>query len=118
MNDMWRCFYCDETFADREAAALHFGTGNGLTSMDTPGCQIDLAEYRRAEAENASYREEDAAIHRQMRRMESEHRLALRRAEEAGYAKGLADSRLAVPECTCPSHADSSVWPHCKAHTA
>jgi hypothetical protein len=104
-EEEWRCFYCDEVFSDREAAALHFGNGNGYTSEGKPGCQIDLAEYRRMEAKEARYAEEDADCHRAMRRQETEHKQALQRAEEAGYAKGLRDSGK-CPCATTPASAE------------
>ena len=81
----WRCLHCDESFDDADSAAAHFGT----REWHNPACKIDAAEYRRMEAREASYAEEDAEIHRMMRRMESLHQQSLRRAEEAGYAKGL-----------------------------
>jgi hypothetical protein len=83
----WRCFHCDETLTDREQAAEHFGTHE----HQSPACLIDAAEYRRMEALQARYADEDADVHRAMHRMEREHGEALRRAEEAGYAKGLRD---------------------------
>jgi hypothetical protein len=82
---VWRCFYCDEVFTDSEQAALHFGTQMNREAA----CKIDIAEYRRMEAKSELYRDEDAAIHREMRGMENEHQRALRPAEEDGYAKGL-----------------------------
>lgn len=92
----WRCFYCDETFTDREAAALHFGEG-AWPREDTPACQIDIAEYRRMEAVQRRYQDEDADHHRALHRQANEHHLALQRAEEAGYARGLKDSG----QCPC-----------------
>lgn len=91
----WLCFHCDESFTDREAAAIHFGTHE----HQRPACLIDAAEYRRMEAKEARYAEEDADCHRAMHRMAGEHQQALRRAEEAGYAKGLIDSG----KCPCAS---------------
>lgn len=88
MSEEWRCFHCDEVLTDRESAAIHFGTHE----CQRPACLIDAAEYRRMEAKEASYAAEDAAIHRQMWGMHNEHRAALRRAEEAGYAKGVRDA--------------------------
>lgn len=84
----WRCFHCDEVFTDRAQAAIHFGTHE----RHHPGCQIDVAEYRRMAQVCESYGEEDAEIHRLMRRQEFEHAAAVRRAEEAGYARGLHDA--------------------------
>lgn len=86
----WRCFHCDETFTDTESAALHFGTHE----RHSPACTIDVAEYRRMEAMGERYAEEDAEVHRSMYRMQNEHSVELRRAEEAGYARGLNDSAI------------------------
>jgi hypothetical protein len=84
----WRCFHCDERFTDKDAAALHFGTHE----YQEPACLIDIAKYREMEALQLRYADEDACVHRTMRRMETDHQQALRRAEEDGYAKGLADA--------------------------
>jgi hypothetical protein len=99
----WRCFHCDEVFTTVGSARDHFG----LNDRDLPGCVIDkvmvedggkpergrglLMALRKAEAELARYREEDTDLHREIHRLNSEHRLALRREEEKGYARGLAD---------------------------
>lgn len=82
----WTCFHCGEVCTDAEAARLHFGT----SEHQQPGCQIDLAEYRRMEEVNRRHCEEDTELHRELNRMEGRHQQALRRAEDAGYAKGLA----------------------------
>ncbi|WP_202844730.1 hypothetical protein [Luteimonas saliphila] len=92
-GEVWRCFHCDEAFTDQEAAAGHFGT----KLHHLPACQIDPAEYRRMEAKEADYAEEDAACHRAMRGMETQHRLALEREEIKGYERGLRDSG----KCPC-----------------
>jgi hypothetical protein len=60
----WRCFHCDETFTDREAASLHFGNdeirhsmGEHIEAAAAPACQIKardgglLAALRHAEGE-------------------------------------------------------------------
>lgn len=91
--DVWRCFYCDEVFTERAAAAIHFGTGGALR-QDQPACRIDIAEYREMEEIVRRYADEDSDLHRAMYRMQSEHAVALRRAEEAGYARGLRDAVL------------------------
>ena len=83
----WTCFHCGEVCADAEAARLHFGT----SERQQPGCQIDLAEYRRMEEVNRRHCEEDTELHRMLHRMECEHQQARRREEVAGYAKGLRD---------------------------
>jgi len=85
-SDVWRCFHCAELFVDESSAAEHFGT----SERQNPACQIDIAEYREMESRMVRYNEEDADIHREMRRMDGEHRQALRREEEIGYARGLA----------------------------
>ena len=85
----WRCFHCDEVFRGVIKASLHFGDYQNAT----PACQIDIVRVRETEALLARYREEDTDLHRRIARMETEHGIALRRAEEAGYAKGLQDGR-------------------------
>lgn len=85
---VWRCFHCGEEFTDRDAAALHFGKHE----TQEPACVIDIAKFREMEALQLRYLDEDADVHRAMRRMQTEHQFALRRAEENGYAKGLADA--------------------------
>jgi len=92
-GDEWRCFHCDEAFTDSDSAAVHFGTHE----HQRPACLVDAAEYRRMEAKEARYAEEDADCHRAMHRQQTEHNQALQRAEEAGYAKGLRDSG----KCPC-----------------
>lgn len=86
-NVAWRCFHCDGIFTDEAKAREHFGT----SQMHVPACTIDAAEYRAMEARMHAYNDEDAAIHRQMAKMQCEHSQALRREEEKGYARGVAD---------------------------
>lgn len=88
----WRCFHCDECFYTVEAAKEHFGS----TERQQPACTIDIAEYRRMEQRMLAYNEEDADIHREMHARLSDHQLALKREEERGYAKGIADTVGAV----------------------
>lgn len=95
----WRCFHCSEEFTDRDAAALHFGTHE----YQEPACLIDIVKFREMEALQRRYLDEDADVHRAMRRMETEHQQALRRAEEDGYAKGLADAVKYPDDCTAPA---------------
>jgi len=99
----WRCFHCSEAFTDAESAALHFGTHE----RQEPACIIDIAKYREMEALQLRYLDEDADVHRTMRRMETDHQQALRRAEESGYAKGLADA-VKYPKDASPSPAHSA----------
>lgn len=72
------------------AARLHFGA----TPDDQPKCQISAHRLRAMEAELRRYRDEDSDLHRQIRSMEADHQVALRRAEEQGYARGLRDAPL------------------------
>jgi hypothetical protein len=99
----WRCWHCDEVFADRESAALHFGTSAG----DQPGCVLQvnpeglglLRALREAALQLAKWRLEDTDLHRTINRLTAEHAVALRREEERGYARGLRDGReLAATE--------------------
>lgn len=84
----WRCFYCDEVFANERDASEHFGESRGSLA----GCQIKGHEHnllrivRDQEAELAEHRTENTEYIRAMESMRSEHDVALRRAEEAGYA--------------------------------
>lgn len=90
----WRCFHCDEVFTDYVAAKEHFGAirfSYGAVTYDTPACQIDPQEHRRLIAELAKYENEDSELQRAMAAMQTRHAEELRKAEEAGYAKGLRD---------------------------
>lgn len=94
----WRCFHCGEEFTleQRRWAAQHFGStpdASPACLMRLPG-EYHLLEYvRRAEQELAAYRAEDTDLHRAVHAMAAEHAVALRAAEEAGYARGLRDAR-------------------------
>jgi len=83
----WRCFHCNMEFVTTKAARLHFGS----SERQSPACTIDVAEYRAMELRMHRYNEEDADIHRQMHAQSSAHQQALRREEERGYSKGIAD---------------------------
>jgi hypothetical protein len=90
----WRCFHCDEVFTEPEAAQDHFGD-----MTDQPACQLNaleggiLALYREAQRELHTWRVEDNASAREFYALGAKHHTALRDAEQAGYDKGLADSR-------------------------
>lgn len=83
----WRCFHCDEIFTDPKDARLHFGDD----CMSTAACQIDVAAVREMEIQLARYRSEDSDKDRDMYRMQAEHTIAMREAEEKGYRSGLID---------------------------
>jgi hypothetical protein len=85
----WRCFHCDELFTDYEAALEHFG----FDQTSYAACQIDIKAFREMENFTARCQAEDSDTDRAMYRMQTEHDVALRREEEAGYAKGLRDGR-------------------------
>lgn len=92
----WTCFHCGETFTTVGGARDHFGAD----PIAEPGCRIKVGEergllmaLRKAEAELARYRAEDCDADRQFHAMRADHAVAVRRAEEAGYAKGLADGQ-------------------------
>lgn len=100
----WTCFHCGETFAPhlagQRAARDHFGA---IPDAE-PACRIKAGEergllqaLRRAEAEVlrllSVISNEDSETDRAMRRQQTEHASALRRAEEDGYARGLRDAR-------------------------
>lgn len=91
---MWRCFHCNETFWRRASAAAHFGS----SLYDTPVCQIPAEQIRHMESQLTLYREEDTALHRQIYSMQAKHNIDLRREEEKGYARGLADGRALGPD--------------------
>lgn len=85
----WRCFHCDESFSDREAAQEHFGR----SEIDKPMCQMDAEYIRWLEAQHRRNVEDDTEALRSMRGWASEHEALRRRAEEEGYARGLADAQ-------------------------
>lgn len=89
----WRCFHCNELFTRRIDAQEHFGA----TQMDVPACQIKqhevhLVHYiRKLEDELHRYRAEDSDVMRSIMVLESDHAMALQRAEELGYSRGVRD---------------------------
>jgi hypothetical protein len=87
MNKRWRCFHCDEVFIDETAAREHFGE----TLCADPACQIDMTDVRAMENQLRQYHEEDTVLHREIHALKADHAVALRREEEKGYARGLAD---------------------------
>ena len=59
--------------------------------MSDAACQINTASVREMECQLARYRAEDSDTDRAMYRMQAEHTVALREAEEMGYRRGLVD---------------------------
>jgi hypothetical protein len=99
MSRVWRCFFCDEVFKRREDAAEHFGRDDACEA-DVPACKLaahegHLVHYiRKLEGELRRHLAEDTDLHRSIMALEAEHGIALQRAEEEGYARGLRDARL------------------------
>src|SRR4051812_35357219 len=91
----WTCFQCGETFHGPELARAHFGADQ----TEEPACRLNRKEgglalqLLEANDELARHRAEDTDLHREIARMACEHATALRREEEAGYARGLRDER-------------------------
>lgn len=91
----WRCFHCDETFTDEAAAKDHFG----YDMLAEPGCKLNELEggllgiLRRQEEQLSAYHREETASYREFYSLGADHARALRREEEKGYARGVADCR-------------------------
>lgn len=94
----WRCFFCDDVFTTQEAAALHFG-GFDSCEPDTTACKLmshqqHVLEYIRGlEDEISLYQAENHPTIKAVFAVEAEMRRAVTKAEEAGYARGVADMR-------------------------
>lgn len=93
MRMQWRCFHCGELFRSTRAARIHFG-GN---ISDDAGCVLKgyeiglLGIIREQQDQLERFRSEDSDLLRVIATMEADHRQALIRAEEEGYARGLRD---------------------------
>ena len=83
----WRCFHCGSVFTDEAAARDHFGSH---IYRDTV-CALDAHYLREIEEQLTRYRTEDTELERRLHAMQAEHIIALRREEETGYARGIAD---------------------------
>jgi hypothetical protein len=88
----WVCFHCWEyfppTYKGQRDAGHHFGS----SINHKPACSYTDMQIRALEAQLTSYREEDTDLHRHIKKLESDHHIALRREEEKGYARGLKDA--------------------------
>lgn len=101
----WTCFHCGDTFTDERSARTHFGP----TPQSEPGCILKLQQGDRSmlralrifEAERDELRrqqvEEDSELHRTLHAKAAEMAVAVRQAEEEGYARGL-DAAKRYPE--------------------
>lgn len=85
----WRCFHCSEVFETPDAASLHFGK----SERDQPMCQISVEHVRWLEAQHQRACEDDTDVLRTIRGILGEHEKLRKRAEEDGYARGLADAK-------------------------
>ncbi|MBR0700156.1 hypothetical protein JQ599_09615 [Bradyrhizobium diazoefficiens] len=94
----WRCFFCDEVLTTRDAAAEHFGTEVGC-DYPTPACQIKAHEghlvtyIRKLEEELGVWNTESHDLQKAVVSLEMSIDYKVRRAEEDGYARGVADMR-------------------------
>jgi flagellar biosynthesis/type III secretory pathway protein FliH len=97
----WRCFHCGEAFtkAQERWAREHFGADEDtlpVCQMRVPGEHHLLTMLRKMEAELSAHRAEDTDLWRSLYAQAADHAQALRREEERGYEKGLADGRAAL----------------------
>lgn len=111
----WRCFWCDEVFFNREAAAEHFGEYEDGIS-DTPACKITVEEgplityIRKLHKEISGYHQMDNELFRCIEILEGEKeniiRTGFRDAEEKGYNRGVQDM---TKQGLCPEPQKHSV---------
>ena len=96
----WRCFHCDEVFITKESAMAHFGKYDGsLTACELSKVDGGLAvTVRRLEDELGRYYVEDSDMDRKLNGIFADHRQALIREEEIGFAKGLAAREATIAE--------------------
>lgn len=87
----WTCFHCGMHFGGNfkgwQEAFHHFGS-------DVQGdawCQYTARQVRGLEDLLRSYQQEDTPRDRHLASIQAEHVTALRREEERGYARGMAD---------------------------
>jgi hypothetical protein len=96
----WVCFFCGDTFRTPGAAEDHFGGTMGSTAAcrikfgDEMGLLMGLRKTEKRVRElEAQIANEDTPKDRELARIRSEHSDALKREEEAGFARGIADMR-------------------------
>lgn len=98
----WRCFHCGEAFtkAQEKHARAHFGADESalpVCQMRLPGEYHLLNILRKQEDELHAFYAEDTELWRALHAQAADHAQALRREEERGYAKGVADARAEPP---------------------
>lgn len=89
----WRCFHCDEVFATREEAAMHFGT----SEAQEPLCTVTAERYREVERQLEEFRRESDATARTFFENGTKAQRMATDAEQKGYDRGIADAK-AYPE--------------------
>lgn len=98
MKRKWRCFHCDAVFVSKAEAAIHFGADEAATCACILPHEQHLVEHiRDLESQLNQYRTESDKIMRSIMSLEFDHRQALIRSEEEGYAKGLRDATALLP---------------------
>lgn len=97
-SKQWRCFFCDEVFDTREAASLHFGSFDSC-EPDVTACKLmadqkHVLEYIRSlEEEISIYQSENHPTVKAVFAIRDEMQRAVNKAEEDGYARGVADMK-------------------------
>lgn len=97
----WRCFHCGDVFTTPEAAAAHFG----LDQLQEPGCVAVLRHgeshlldrIRGLERQLRHYEDGSTDMQRWAQAKFAELAQGITRAEEEGFARGVADM-LALPD--------------------
>lgn len=90
----WRCFHCDEVFTTVASAREHFGDDCGCE----PACKIDIAEYRRLEAQQRACVAECCEEAKRYWAAEDDRRRALVAEEQKGFDRGIAGMRAELAE--------------------
>lgn len=94
MRKKWRCFHCDAVFTNQYEAGIHFGADVAGTCACVLPHERHLVEHiRDLEGLLNEYRGDRDQITRSIMTLEADHRSALQREEEKGYARGLSDGR-------------------------
>lgn len=109
----WCCFHCGEQFPPtrlgEQRARFHFGQ----TPERDPHCTVTAKQFRAMEDLLRRYREEDTDLHRLLRQAHLDRRIAVARAEETGYERGLRDQHkgTAVYVFMHQRPTDKQAWP-------
>jgi len=98
----WRCFFCDELFINKEAAAEHFGDWMGCEA-DVPACKIKAEEgplityIRKLHQELQGYYQEDNELFSTIEKLQFQctelERKGFQAAEQRGYDNGVRDMK-------------------------